>query len=514
MPLSALASLFESFAHAAAPVAVTSVWQGLAVAGSLALCLKIAPRISAAHRFALWTSAFAALIALPFVPRMFESLGSTTASPSLAGPSAPHAWLQFDTHWSIVLASLWLIASAARATDLVFHVFRLRRLWCRASLIEIPGAHRSTRTFEVGTTRDLDKPSVIGFFAPRILIPDWLLARLTPAELDQIVLHETEHLRRRDDWTNLFQKLCLVLFPLNPALWWIDRQLAKEREMACDEAVIRFTQAPRAYAACLASLAERGLAHRTESLSLGAWQRRSELAHRVHSILRRNRLMHPSAARALLGVIGCSLLAVAVELARCPQLVAFVAPTHATANLDTEATAQLGDAAYPSDPRSAEKLPRGIYAVQAKAIMPAASSIKGLASRAPLSRSSAVGEPRGLWSEPVIHAHNISGRTSKHAPQAAEAPQQLIVFTAWEQIETSVPTSQSVADYDTAPAPDDNTTSKSSDDGSANSDNGKFAKAPTPNHLTVRRLIFRIVPADSNSSQPAVLPIGWFVIQL
>ena len=79
---------------------------------------------------------------------------------------------------------------------------------------------------------------MIGFFKPRILIPDWLFARLTSGELEQIVLHEAEHLRRRDDWTNLFQKLCLVFFPLNPALMWIEHRLCREREMACDDGVI------------------------------------------------------------------------------------------------------------------------------------------------------------------------------------------------------------------------------------------------------------------------------------
>jgi beta-lactamase regulating signal transducer with metallopeptidase domain len=515
MPLSALTSLFESFARSAAPIAISSLWQGFAVAGSLALCLKFAPRISAAHRFALWTSAFIALIALPLVPQIIVRLGSTTSA-AFANPGtvAPHAWLQIDARWSVVLAALWLIASAARATDLAFHVLRLRRLWRTATPVEIPVGVQRQRPCEICSTHSLDRPSVIGFFAPRILIPDWLLARLTPVELNQIVLHETEHLRRCDDWTNLFQKLCLVAFPLNPALWWVDRHLAKEREMACDEAVIRVTQAPRAYAACLASLAERGLARRTEALSLGAWQRRSELVHRVHSILRRDGIMHPLAARALLAAIGCGIFAATVELARCPQLVAFVAPAHRTASLDTEASAQLGDAVYPSDPRSAQ-LPRGLYAVQAKAIMPATPFAKPLASRAPLSRSFAVGEPRACSSEPGVRAHNVSGRLAlKHAPQALEAPQQLIVFTAWEQVETSIPTAQNVADYDNAPAADDNVTPKASGDAPAKTDTSSPTKNQTQHRTTVTRLIFRIVPSDSNSSQPTAIPMGWFVIQL
>jgi bla regulator protein blaR1 len=518
MPLSALASLFESFADAAAPVAITGMWQGLAVAGSLALGLKFAPRISAAHRFALWTSVFAVLVALPFVPQIFAHLGSTTSSSNIAARIAPHAWLQLDARWSLVVAALWLVASATRATDLAFHALRLRRLWRTATPVKVPVLGRPERSFEVCRTQCLDRPSVIGFFAPRIVIPDWLLPRLTPAELNQIILHETEHLRRFDDWTNLLQKLCLVLFPLNPAIMWIDRQLAKDREMACDEAVVRITQAPRAYAACLASLAERGLAHRAEALSLGAWQRRSELAHRVHSILRRKRCLHPVAARALLGAFGCSLLAGTMELARCPQLIAVAAHTRAAEGPDSGA-AQLGDTAYSSNPRST-KLPRGLYALQAKAIMPSVSFTEPLQSRAPLSKTSALSEPRGLSFEPGAQAHNVSAHAAKHASQAVEAQRQLIVFTAWEQVETSAPSAPSVADYDTPPVGDNSTSSEASgaavpkNDAAPKSDKNNPAKDETPSHVTVTRLIFRIVPADSSSSQPTAIPMGWFVIQL
>ncbi len=81
----------------------------------------------------------------------------------------------------------------------------------------------------------------------------------------------------------------------------MERRLCREREMACDEGVVRRTQAPRAYAACLTTLAERGLQQRellrrAHALSLGAFTRRPELVHRVHSILRRKRALNPLAA--------------------------------------------------------------------------------------------------------------------------------------------------------------------------------------------------------------------------
>ena len=226
---------------------------------------------------------------------------------------------------------LWLTASLFRAARLAVHIARLTNLWRSAK--PLPMEHYSelattTRHYEICSTAKLDRPGVIGFFAPRILIPEWLLAQLSPAELRQVVLHEMEHLRRRDDWTNLVQRLCLIAFPLNPALYWIERQLCTEREMACDEGVVGLTQAPRAYATCLTRLAERGLNHRLEALSLGAWQRRSELALRVHSILRGHRAIRPRGAQVILAGVACGLALVSVELSHSPQLVAFV-PTQA-----------------------------------------------------------------------------------------------------------------------------------------------------------------------------------------
>ena len=263
-----------------------------------------------------------------------------------------------DARWSLGLAALWLAVSLIRATSLAAHAVRMRRLWRSATPIRtasldallqktvgVPSFRRLLAKgwdasplslgrinvalragAELCVTGDLDRPCVIGFFRPRILIPHWLLARLSPAELEQVVLHESEHLRRMDDWANLLQKLCLVVFPLNPALWWLERRLCAEREMACDDAVVSRTHAPRAYAACLAGLAERGLERRQAALSLGAWQHRPELAKRVHRLLRRSPVLSPIAAVASMALVGCGLITGAFALAHSPQLVAFVAP--------------------------------------------------------------------------------------------------------------------------------------------------------------------------------------------
>jgi beta-lactamase regulating signal transducer with metallopeptidase domain len=525
MNFTALASAFDSVASAVAPMAIAGLWQGLVVACALTLCLKFAHRISAAHRFALGFAAFVAVAALPLASRIVPASGHANAPSTMAVPAA-HAWLQFDSRWTFAIAALWLIASLARATDLVLHVARLRRLWRGATPVDIPqlpGTH--TRAFEVCSTPQVDRPSVIGFFAPRVLIPDWLLQRLTSEELHQIVLHESTHLTRRDDWTNLFQKLCLVLFPLNPALFWLDRQLAQERERSCDEAVVRITRAPRAYAACLASLAERGLAYRKEALSLGAWRRRSELVDRVHRILGRNRLMHPAAARILLGALGCGLLVVTIELASCPQLVAFVPAARAVgATAFNNPSAQLGDAIYPTKPPR-DALTPGAHIVQARAIMPSASPMKPFAGRARM-KPRPVGELRAASSEPGVSPRDLADQQTK---SQSGAPQ-LVVFTAWEQVEITSPANQIVADYDTNSDTDadpsrdaggstpNNTQSdvNASRPNNARPDPNPSAPIQTQRRATFTQLILRVAPAGAKSSQPTAIPIGdgWFVIQL
>ena len=183
-----------------------------------------------------------------------------------------------------------------------------------------------------------------------------------------MVLHEAEHLRRRDDWINLVQKLCLVVFPLNPALAWMERRLCREREMACDEGVVRRTQAPRAYAACLASLAERSWSANADCsgarrrLSLGAWQRRPELVRprARHSAARPGAASCGGAGAAGRGGLRAGFRS--VELARCPQVVAFAARP-AVARVRTLARA-IADAMVDGRPM------RGFRAMNAVAHVP------------------------------------------------------------------------------------------------------------------------------------------------
>lgn len=326
--------LVQWLSQLAAGAFVAGLWQGAVLAAAAWACLRMLPRTSAAIRFAVWTAVFALSAALPFLHSDSSHAQALAASGAL---------LRFDVRWTFVIAGLWAVLSLMRAARLAIGGIRLHKIWKRAIPVAMPplmadvAPHKAT----LCTSSEVDRPSVIGFLSPRILIPEGLLERLSAPELEQIVLHELGHLRRRDDWINLAQKLALVLFPLNPALVWIERRLCLERELACDDDVLRLTRAPKAYARCLTSLAEQRLERQAATLSLGAWERRSELGRRIHSILRSSKGMGRVQSRVVMGTLVLALVGGATELARCPRIVSF-----ASAEPVAQPSAEMLPAAY------------------------------------------------------------------------------------------------------------------------------------------------------------------------
>lgn len=521
-----LSAAIAQFARAASPVALDAMWQGAAVAIVLFISLRLAPRVSAAHRFAAWTAGFAAVAVLPFLPFVAGLFKTSTMVANSGAVTSARPWLELDDRWAFVFAAVWLVASTLRFGQLAFHLARLRKLWKTATPIanNVPAALVGSSRAAVCTTREIDRPSVIGFFAPRILIPEWLYARLTPQELKQVVLHEVEHLRRHDDWTNLIQKLALVLFPLNPALAWIERRLCREREMACDEGVVQQTQAPRAYAACLASLAghglgreqEREMTRRVEALSLAAWRRRPELVYRVHGILSRKPALNPVASRVLLGVVGCGLLVGSVELARCPQAVGFVAAPIPQQIAQADAVI-LDHAAYaPSGAEAFAQSEAGVHMVPAKAVLSTtrnSAAISALAQthRAPEQPAAALATEiasrdtnNGTPHETLLKAEMPEADTqSAKADRGTQSvPQytapQYFVLTAVEQVQTIPQNSREIADYDTGA--EDNQASPAAQQ--PRNAAGTSNASPQP-QITITRLILRIAPAAAPAASQA-----------
>ena len=307
--------LFRIGAH----VFFAGLWQSALLILAVAFALRFCSRVGAQLRFAVWGVAFVVLLATPLLNLLAHS------SPS--GPLV--ATVQLSETWEYAIVTLWAILMAARAVQLIVHLCRVRVTWKRATPINSDAKvlallQRSRRSVELCASADIDSPCIIGFWSPRLLVPEWLLAKLSPEDMRQIVLHELEHLRRRDDWLNLMQKVGLVLFPLNPGLLWVDHKLAVERELACDAGVVASTTQPFEYARCLTRLAE----HRSQyrkllALSLAAWSRQSELGRRVLSLLQPTSTWSTRHARFVTALLVLVFAGAGAEMARVPHFVTF-----------------------------------------------------------------------------------------------------------------------------------------------------------------------------------------------
>ena len=124
----------------------------------------------------------------------------------------------------------------AGLTRVLLATFQLRRLRSHAAplkLESLPADIRSlieeaqkSRPVSLLVSNRLEVPTAIGFYSPAVILPAWMLESTPAEELKYILLHELAHLSRRDDWTNLAQKILKALLFFLPSVWWIERRLS------------------------------------------------------------------------------------------------------------------------------------------------------------------------------------------------------------------------------------------------------------------------------------------------
>jgi beta-lactamase regulating signal transducer with metallopeptidase domain len=332
-----------------AELLISSIWQGLLLTAFAWVALKLAPGLRASTRFTLWLITFLAVALLPCFALGRAWFGMD--SPAVTNLPQSGVALHLNIVWAFVLEAVWGLASLFSLVRLFSSALQMRAVLRSSVLvsdlpeeIESALARNGKRSVAIRISDAVDAPSVIGFFRPAVVIPRALWTELVPADLRQIVLHEMAHLDRRDDWTNLLQKLLRALSPLNPALVWVERHLCREREQACDDAVLDAAGNARAYATCLTKLAEARLVRRVASLAPGFWQRHSELAGRVENILHRRPRLGPAFSRGLVAAGLAVSLSGALLLQRCPGFISFTSASPVAAALQPDNHYQPQDA--------------------------------------------------------------------------------------------------------------------------------------------------------------------------
>ena len=100
-------------------------------------------------------------------------------------------------------------------------------------------------------------PTVIGWLRPVVLIPVSCLTGLSAVQIEVIFAHELAHVLRHDYLVSVLQSVVEALLFYHPAVWWVSRQVRRERECCCDEIAVAVGGDRLAYARALSYLEER-----------------------------------------------------------------------------------------------------------------------------------------------------------------------------------------------------------------------------------------------------------------
>jgi uncharacterized protein (TIGR03435 family) len=138
-------------------------------------------------------------------------------------------------------------------------------------------------------------------------------------ELRRALVHELEHIRRADWLTQCMVRVLCAVYWFHPLVWIARRELVLEAERACDDAVLRYSEASE-YADQLVDLAKRLSTRHQPYLAMA---NRRDLAARVRALLD-GRLPRGRAGAWLVAAVSC--LAAVLVLVMSPMRVVAESP--------------------------------------------------------------------------------------------------------------------------------------------------------------------------------------------
>jgi bla regulator protein BlaR1 len=268
---------------------INHIWQSTAVvlvAWLLTLFLRANP---ARVRYAIWMIASIKFL-VPFA--LLSSIGAHWATPNPSRQVAPSLYFiveefgqpfrqartpapvatvaNLPSHsihlTSILIAAAWLCGFLAM---LVMWFARWRRAAAMARNSEPVTSGRefhALRSVErnVGMKKPIllaispseTEPGVFGVIQPVLLWPLGLSDRLNDAQIEAIMSHEVEHVRRRDNLSATIHAWIESIFWFHPLVRWMSAKLNEERERACDESVLERNARPETYAESILKVCE------------------------------------------------------------------------------------------------------------------------------------------------------------------------------------------------------------------------------------------------------------------
>jgi beta-lactamase regulating signal transducer with metallopeptidase domain len=350
-----MTSALQPFAQIAIERVLNSLPEGLLIAFFAWAALRLLPKQNSRTRFAVWFVALISVVSLPWIPALLQRHFFDSATNTFALPAVGLSAITMPAHWATILLIAWALVVFIMTVRLGIGLWQLHQLrqTCRpVDLAQVDPSIRvlvtelnSRKSFlarpvTLAVSDHLRVPTAIGLWKPMVVVPSWALRELPASELSVILHHEFAHLRHWDDWTNFLQKLVRVFFFFHPAVWWIEKRLSVEREMACDDVVVAETGNPTGYASCLVSLLERSLAQRGWTMAQALVHRAREASMRLARILDPKRPTATRISRPALAMLGTFTVLCLVMAPNTPQVISFEQSSQRNINHESVASAE------------------------------------------------------------------------------------------------------------------------------------------------------------------------------
>ncbi len=255
-------------------------WQAALIAGLYKLVEVSVPKLRSPERYLMGLVAMVAMLVMAIGTFVYEDIRLAN-EPTLVALAAPY--YPATTSGNMTMEGLlpwldgaWLLGVAALSLRMLGGLWFLNRLTAAAEAVPETVAQRfavlmqraGLKHVRIRLHARIDGPFVIGALRSVVYLPVSALTALSPDQLDAVLAHELEHIRRADYLWNLVQSAIETLFFFHPAVWWLGSRLREQRELCCDDAAVTMCRDPLTYATALLNLEEQRRARRVAGMGL------------------------------------------------------------------------------------------------------------------------------------------------------------------------------------------------------------------------------------------------------
>ena len=169
--------------------------------------------------------------------------------------TAARSWLFTPGSWPVIAAAIWAAGSLWLVGLFVWRGWQFcRYLRWATGRNEYLGPRVAELAHSVGLTIPPRVIVVDGIVSPMLwglgqraclIFPSQLVGRLSPANLDSLLLHELAHYWRGDHWMRALEMAACTLFWWNPVVWWARREIEAAEEECCDAWVVEHQRGTR-----------------------------------------------------------------------------------------------------------------------------------------------------------------------------------------------------------------------------------------------------------------------------